>query len=723
MAMELRHEKDGALEAALQEYFAERDVKAKELAKASGRSEKFILQVMQNGVKYTNKRAPSLKNAIAHRLSKQAKERGEDSNVLDVQLTGAEYEAYKQSLSKTEKDELIAELEEDRKTKAHGVRATNRAAAVDATQTSHQAGRVLFDLHERTGVRGFAMFTRGNIDDSAQPSFVDSGDARDFFQEVFQISYLDIVRRFEMWSTNKSKTERKDLDAARKEIGGFVRRTLRKATGEELLKMAWCEDRYKVDIVHRFGVELAGWPTSVPIMPLSKIHARELREILDKVRRGGIHWVVLTAEQREEVAEEVEEIRESGALKTRKERCDKNKLRGPRSKKNADIEGSDSDDSDTDADKDASDTDKDDSDTDKDEDEVSEKEVRPRPRSGPRAAAALPAPGPVNTSAVPQARAGTSVASPAPRVFAPTPSHGAAASAAFTTPQLHGTSAFTPTFAPPFTPAFAPPSTPAFMPASTPASHEGAGNLMDPPRAISSSSAAQSQPPSNAGFNFGFVSMDDGLSLDSFEFPAHEVEDFISGGQAWRLNTSNREEGRASGTEVGGYSSNAIGVGSEPLFSSLPTFTSSSAVGANAAVVDRSHAGHSYHIGAGTPSFSASYTRSTPAYFTTQSTGVVGDQGPAGGHSAPAPTGAAAMMSVFALSTNTTGSGKRARGADGDGDSEKTRKKRKKAADGEGSGEARKQRSSKTTAVRDAGGDAPRQQKKQKKSAPDAARA
>ncbi|KAJ7727655.1 hypothetical protein DFH07DRAFT_970076 [Mycena maculata] len=72
---------------------------------------KYIRQVLENGVKYTGKRAPSLKNAIAHDLSKKAREEGQDSNIMDIDLSGEEYIKYRDSLSQQEQDRLIAQLD------------------------------------------------------------------------------------------------------------------------------------------------------------------------------------------------------------------------------------------------------------------------------------------------------------------------------------------------------------------------------------------------------------------------------------------------------------------------------------------------------------------------------------------------------------------------------------------------------------------------------------
>jgi hypothetical protein len=66
----------------------------------------------------------------------------------------------------------------------------------------------------------------------------------------------------------------------------------------------------------------------------SKFHADDLRRIRDKMRTGAIHWVRLTPAQRAELADEIEDLRETGAMKKRKPCSDKDKPRGPRTKNN-----------------------------------------------------------------------------------------------------------------------------------------------------------------------------------------------------------------------------------------------------------------------------------------------------------------------------------------------------------------------------------------------------
>ncbi|KAJ7853840.1 hypothetical protein B0H14DRAFT_3136743 [Mycena olivaceomarginata] len=224
-----------------------------------------------------------LKNAITHRLSKEAKDNGEACNAHNekINLSGKEYQAYKNSLTEEEKKDLLEDLAESKNLKEHGVHATNKAVALDAMQTSAQVGKVIIALHSRTAAHGFAMFTRGHPNDPATPSFVESDMASKFFKDTFDCSVWDVVRKFELWSCNRDK---------------LTFNFTGKITGDKTVTMSWTN--YKIDIVHTHGVEMAGWPSSVVM-----------------------------------VAEEVEALRESGAVKQRKQRSDKNKPRGPRTEK------------------------------------------------------------------------------------------------------------------------------------------------------------------------------------------------------------------------------------------------------------------------------------------------------------------------------------------------------------------------------------------------------
>ncbi|KAJ6601657.1 hypothetical protein B0H10DRAFT_2318204 [Mycena sp. CBHHK59/15] len=194
LAAKIRGDKNTMLNDRFKEIFAEREEQITSLAEEFDKTEAYIRQVLENGVRYTKKRATNL-----------AFEGGARGNVRDINIKGAEYRAYRDSFSEERKAELIEQLEDHKDLKQHGVHATNKVVAMDAMQTSHQAGRVLINLHSRTGTCGFAMFTRGAIDDAAIPCWVDSDNTHLFFPEVLGISVYDMLCKLELWSCNRNK--------------------------------------------------------------------------------------------------------------------------------------------------------------------------------------------------------------------------------------------------------------------------------------------------------------------------------------------------------------------------------------------------------------------------------------------------------------------------------------------------------------------------------------
>jgi hypothetical protein len=112
-----------------------------------------------------------------------------------------------QSLGKVEYDRLMDQLEEKQQTETRGARATNKAAANDARKTSMSIGEQLTNLYERTGVRPFAVFSRGNADDDALPQAVDSDNALEFFLQEMGTDQLDVMRKFEHYSCTMDEGE------------------------------------------------------------------------------------------------------------------------------------------------------------------------------------------------------------------------------------------------------------------------------------------------------------------------------------------------------------------------------------------------------------------------------------------------------------------------------------------------------------------------------------
>ncbi|KAJ6538064.1 hypothetical protein B0H19DRAFT_1079140 [Mycena capillaripes] len=319
------------------------------LAKKYNRNPAYINKLLSNGTQYATTRKVSMRNAIMHDLSLKAKDAGEASDLKTLRnnLSPEGYEEIRDSMSDAELKRVTKQLEEHRKLKHRGIRATNKAAAADAMQNANRIGDVLIDSYERAGVRGIALFMRGHPDDPSVPYIVDSDETRSFFQAVLGCSVFDVLRKLELWSCTRDKAIKNtnSRDGVQKEVAELLTTGLRKIKNNKTLAMAY--SNYREEIVHKLGVELAGWPETIRMRRPSKMSAADARSIRDKLRSGEICWVRLTRAQRDAVAEEIDRLRAEGMLKQCKERSDKGLARGPRDNGDEDEEsGSDKSDSD-----------------------------------------------------------------------------------------------------------------------------------------------------------------------------------------------------------------------------------------------------------------------------------------------------------------------------------------------------------------------------------------
>ncbi|KAJ7854346.1 hypothetical protein B0H13DRAFT_1903722 [Mycena leptocephala] len=349
-----------SMDADVSAFYDYKDTLVKTLAAKYNRTLTHFRKLLSNGTQYSTTRSVSLWNAIIHDLSLKAKEAGDPSDLKTIRadFSKEDYEEMKETLSDEEEKRLRKQLRDHRELKQRGIRATNRAAAADAMQNANRVGDVIMDLYERTGVRGIALFTRGHPDDPSVPHVVDSDETRSFFQEALGVSVLDVLRLLEQWSCTRDKATKNDRDTAQKEVAELLSAGLRKIKNNKSVSMVYTN--YKQEIVHKLGVELAGWPADIKVQRPSKMPAENVRSIRDKLRAGAICWVALTRAQRDKVADEMDVLRAKGELKKRKERSDKGLTRGSRADEedeDSDNEEGDESDSDDESDKEDEDID------------------------------------------------------------------------------------------------------------------------------------------------------------------------------------------------------------------------------------------------------------------------------------------------------------------------------------------------------------------------------
>ncbi|KAJ7736991.1 hypothetical protein DFH07DRAFT_779526 [Mycena maculata] len=398
------------------------------LALKHSRKPVYIKKLLTHGKQFKQRRANNIRNAIMHDLSVKAKEAGDDSDLQSIleTLTKEEYKKMKQNMSADERKRIMKQLDDYSRLKRTGIRRTNRALAQDASQTASGIGDVLLDLFERTGVRSCCLFSRSSATDAAVPVIQDSDDAREFFQQALGKDCFDILLKFEQWScTRDTETkDRNDIQSVRKQIVLLILDGLRKIRNKKSVSMDYVN--YRSEIMHKFGVELAGWPSDIPFGRPVKLTADEGREIRDGLRSGGIRWVVMTKSQRKELAEEMEG--EGG--RRRKTRADKGKARKG---KGSDSEDEDSDGEDNEDEDGGEEEDKDD---DEEDEEEEEEEVPPcksvsttTTASSSSRKSGAPTCGSKSTAAVASSRkSGAGARAPAASTAAALPTHHAPAS-------------------------------------------------------------------------------------------------------------------------------------------------------------------------------------------------------------------------------------------------------------------------------------------------------
>ncbi|KAJ7138736.1 hypothetical protein C8R43DRAFT_955214 [Mycena crocata] len=368
------------------------------IAKDCHKSESVVRSMLCSSSLWKPTRRPTLKNTVIHDRSVKAKDEGRPSHEcklkylqqeLQEEIEDSDCDDFSSwALATIDADEnkrLMEQLTEHRELMARGVRGSRKAALMDGRQTANRIGDEV-RLSRRTpsswtGIRGFAMFSRGHPDDPSLPHRCDSDEALEFFAQVLGISSLDVIRRFEQWSCaqDDGTKERNDINSVRKE---FVRLVV-----EGLHELG---HNYEVDVRERLAVELAGWPTDIPMVRPAKMVLESARRIRDMLRTGTIHWVALTKAQHVELVKKHNHIRAAsatGQIKTRGPRSDKGRKRGARKviKGKAKAVSHNSDDEEEEEDNDEEEEDDDEEDDEDEEDEEDEDEdEEPSPSSSSR---------------------------------------------------------------------------------------------------------------------------------------------------------------------------------------------------------------------------------------------------------------------------------------------------------------------------------------------------
>ncbi|KAJ7862672.1 hypothetical protein B0H14DRAFT_3444610 [Mycena olivaceomarginata] len=259
-----------AYEQEIETFNEHRDQEIALIAKRFGKTDRYVHGVLCHKSSFKTTRKKNLRNAIKHDRALKAKAGGEQKSLEeyngDLQNEiddGAAFD--EESLGKVEYDRLMDQLEEKRQTETRGAHATNKAAANDARKTSMSIGEQLTNLYERTGVRAFAIFSRGNADDETLPQAVDSDNTLEFFLQEMGTDQLDVMHKFERYSCtmDHATCKKNDVKSVRADMLKRLTKGLQMILRNTKVVMEY--SKYNVTIRAGHSVEMAGWPKDIPV--------------------------------------------------------------------------------------------------------------------------------------------------------------------------------------------------------------------------------------------------------------------------------------------------------------------------------------------------------------------------------------------------------------------------------------------------------------------------
>ncbi|KAJ7789148.1 hypothetical protein B0H14DRAFT_3503327 [Mycena olivaceomarginata] len=283
----------------LDDWQAQSEERAQELSEKYGMKVKEVRRRLHASSAFKPRRKVSVYNAkisaLVSRLNK-GRDVGHRYTMPDIKRMVSADPSMLEGFSKEEEKKMVADVRAKRDKKHRGACANNLAASADAKRTVERLMEEITSLTERSGMIGFAMFTRGHIHDSSIPVTLESWGALGFFREVLKRDPADIAALFELWA---------------KECTELIKAGLRTITGQ--MKIAMNYDNYIKAIVEAKNIGLLGWPHGVYFKRMSLQSAiGPLRTLRDALKAGTCKWAILSARQKKQLLADFKEMVANG---------------------------------------------------------------------------------------------------------------------------------------------------------------------------------------------------------------------------------------------------------------------------------------------------------------------------------------------------------------------------------------------------------------------------
>ncbi|KAJ7732876.1 hypothetical protein B0H16DRAFT_1732607 [Mycena metata] len=320
------------LTAAIENIIKVRNEMAEQVAEAHGVKPELVLQRLMSLGSRRASRKITLFNAKVHSLCKRQKRLGRPIKLKEarrrVQLD-PEWEDIDEEAEKAMREDLLLH----REVQKHGARVTGTACMVDARHTTGSFMVELEALAERTGMIGFAFFTRTHVHDKTVPVEMGSWGALDLFPEVLKTDSRDVGAKFELWAIARDQgvLGAETLGSMCKEIVKYNDEGVKLKSGKKKFRLNWSQ--YWTVMVVKNHLMLRGWPLDRPVCnPYDIKDIDSMRKVRNAMREGSCFWHRLTDSEWEREKAKVDQMLEDGEIeaKQRKSRSDKNTKRKSR---------------------------------------------------------------------------------------------------------------------------------------------------------------------------------------------------------------------------------------------------------------------------------------------------------------------------------------------------------------------------------------------------------
>ncbi|KAJ6463866.1 hypothetical protein DFH09DRAFT_1346988 [Mycena vulgaris] len=311
-------DKRQSLAADLAAWEVEREERAQELSDKHGMKLKEVRRRMLSASAFKPKRKVSVYNAKIGRImatENEGRELGERLLMKDVKRMVRDDPSMLDGFTAEEEAEMVAELEEKRKTKFRGTRANNLAAGADAKRTVERMMVEITGLAERAGMIGFAMFTRGHIHDRTIPVMIQSWGALEFFREILKKDPADVAALFELWAVSRERgdTGTNTLLGMQQDCTKMITDGLCAVLAKTKVKMNF--ENYIKALVEGKNMCLVGWPEGVDFKHMSlQSKIGPLRILRDALRCGTVRWKVLSAGEKKRLVDQFREMVKTGEV-------------------------------------------------------------------------------------------------------------------------------------------------------------------------------------------------------------------------------------------------------------------------------------------------------------------------------------------------------------------------------------------------------------------------